>query len=237
MTGAANAQRERIRDRRDQALELMLNRGSRRLREDEGEAALSAISTGVTAEFLAQLLGQDRLSVKRKLKQCPPLHRKAIGVFYDFRTAIQYLVKPKFDIEEHLQSLRVDELPIRLQSEFWVTKKRRTEWETEAGQLFSATDVQRHFGEVFLMVRSQMQLWVNMLEDKANLTAQQSVLVEKAIDALQEAVYQKVVEFSGPEMLSLLEKERRLEAEEREMEHPGYVEDEEGVSDDDTPFV
>jgi hypothetical protein len=154
---------------------------------------VSALHAGVTASWLAQAFRMDPKVVKVRLARCPPIKAYQRGFIYEFKTACEYLVTPKVDIEEYLKNAKIKELPTRLQSEYWQAMRSRQIWEKEAGELWPTENVLSVFSEVAGMLRSELQLWVDNLEQTVPVTAEQREFLAAEVHALQSRIYEKLV--------------------------------------------
>lgn len=152
------------------------------------------VMRGVTASWLAQVFRMDLQTVKQRLKDCPPIDNRKNGYIYDLKVATQYLVKPVFDVEEYLKTMRVEELPTRLQDQYWSAMNKRLKWEENAKQLWRSEDVQTKFGEVFMIIRNATQLWVDELAQSVEVTEPQRIGLEKMVEGLQRAISKKIAE-------------------------------------------
>ena len=156
------------------------------------EMMAPAVMRGVTASWLAQVFRMDLGTVKARLRMCPPLENRKAGFTYDLKIAAQYLVKPVIDIEEYLKTMKMEELPTRFQDQYWSAMNKRQKWEENAGQLWRTEKVQAAFGEVFLLIRNAMMLWVDQLERNVAVTEAQRLGLEDMVEALQNEISAKL---------------------------------------------
>lgn len=202
--------------------------GGRSARRDLGEVARGrrnedawqgvtmnqdVVMRGVTANWLAQVLNQNVTSVKQKLKDCPPIHRRKEGYVYDFKQAIGYLVKPVFNLDDYVKNMRIEDMPVRLQSEYWNAKNKRRAYELEAGELWRTEQVFDVFAEAFQAVKQATQLWSAEMERERALNEDQREFLGEKIRHLQEDMYKKLVEIATkPTTKSVLQEELEEEA-------------------------
>lgn len=229
---------ERLQERAAKAMELLTTRK----REEEAFATgrqnknhhqgphmdIDAVMKGVTIGWLAQAMDMNHDQVKKKLRECPPLRAYKNGYIYDFKVAVSYLVKPRFDIDAYLKQARIEDLPIRLQTEYWAAKNRRREYEENAGQLWRSEQVLEVLGEVFKMIKLALQLWSQNLESTAGLSDTQRKVLQKMVDKLQDDIYKRSVKIAGNRKTkSVLKEDLDAEALEEAVAATGeYVEDE-----------
>jgi hypothetical protein len=175
---------------------------------DQGEVSfdLKDVHGGVTTAWLAQVFGMDPTTVKKRLADCPPLHRRKAGYTYDLKVAAQYLVKPVFNTHEYLKSMKPSELPSQLQAAYWDAALKRQKWEENAGQLWRTEAVLAVLAEAFQTIKFTMQLWADNLERVTGLTDEQRDVLVKAVDGLQDELHTALVrnakEKSTPALIS-----------------------------------
>lgn len=175
---------------------------------------IDAVMHGVTIGWLAQALNMNHASVKQKLRDCPPLFRRKSGFVYDIKVAMRYLVPPVFNVDEYLKTMRVEDLPVRLQTEYWSAKIKRQQFEEDAGQLWRTEKVVEVFGQVFQILKFSMQLWVDNLERKSKLSVEQRKMLIEMVDALQQEIYEKMQKMESLRKTpSVLEEDREAEEE------------------------
>jgi hypothetical protein len=149
---------------------------------------------GVTVGWLSKVFGMDPSDVKKRLADCPPLHRRKAGYVYSLPVAARYLVKPVFDAKKYLENMKPSELPTQLQKDFWSAQLARQKWEENAGHLWRTEAVIDVLGETFKTIKFTMQLWSDSVERVTGLTAEQKVLITQMVDGLQDDIYKSLVE-------------------------------------------
>lgn len=148
---------------------------------------------GVTVSWLAQVFGMDPKTVKSKLADCPPLHRRKAGYVYHLPTACAYLIKPAISPEQYIKNMKPSDLPAAFQQSFWDAALKRQKWEENAGQLWRTEKVREVLGSTFQTIKFTMQLWTDTLERQTGLTTEQRTLLVKMVDSLQEDIYNALV--------------------------------------------
>jgi hypothetical protein len=131
----------------------------------------------------------DPTTIKKKLKDCPPLARRKAGYVYDLKVAAQYLVKPVFNAEEYLKTMKASELPTHLQDEYWSAQLRRQKWEENAGQLWRTESVIQVLGDVLQKIKFAMQLWPDNVERATGLSDDQRKMLTSMADELLKEVH------------------------------------------------
>lgn len=192
---------------------------------------LDAVMKGVTIGWLAQAFGINHTQAKNKLRDCPPLYRRKEGFIYDLRVAVPYLIKPVFNIEDYLKNASVEDLPLRLQTEFWAAMNKRREYEEATGHLWRSEDVFEVLGEVFQLMKNTMQLWSSDVERQTGLTDVQRGIIRDGVDRLQDQIYEKLVSMvKNPRTKSLRQIEAEAEAKRAAAEPAPVEEDEDDYS-------
>ncbi len=167
---------------------------ARTLRNPRPTLNMEDVLHGVTAGWLARVFGMDPLDVKRRLQACPSVQRGRLGHTYDLKAAASFLIKPVFDVEKYVANMKPSELPPQLQDSFWKSKINRQKYELNAGELWRTADVLEVMGEIFKSVKFTTQLWADNLELQSGLTLEQRADLMKAVDALNNDIYEKVKE-------------------------------------------
>lgn len=163
---------------------------------------ISDVQHGVTIGTLSQIFRIDPTSVRRKLRDCAPISQRKAGHIYDLATASQFLVKPVFNVEQALRTMRVADLPTHLQEAFWSALRKKQQWEEEAGHLWRTEAVMDVFADVFRTLRIAIQLWVETVDQATGLSEAQRDIIVKLADALQ-------LEIQGKLRVSLASKETK----------------------------
>lgn len=163
----------------------------------EWQTSIDLVVKGVTINWLAQAFNMDHRTCTHRLKECPALKRPqggGRGTIYDLATAAQYLVTPKFNVEEYLRTMRIEDLPTRLQEGFWAAALKRQKWEENAGRLWRTERVVKLFSETFLLIANDMKMWLDDMEAVTEVTAEQRAALEKQLAILQTKVTKRVRE-------------------------------------------
>jgi len=198
----------------------------------EGPATMDidAVMKGVTVGWLAQAFGMNFMTVKNKLRDCPPLRKYKNGFLYDIRIACSYLIKPRFDIENFIKNANVNDLPPKLTREYWGAKTARLQYEEEAGHLWRDEAVLTLYGELFAMVKSEHQQWAATLEKTVGLTDKQHLILQEMVDQLETKLHKQVLATLGRKKhKSVLQEDYDREAAERDAQIKTVEEDEEDM--------
>lgn len=149
---------------------------------------------GVTVGWLATAFSMDPTTVKKKLRDCPPIFRRKAGFVYDLKQAAAYLVPPVFDAEQYMKTMKASELPTHLQESYWSAMRKRQQWEETARHLWRDDQVMEVLGDVFKTIKFAIQLWPDQVERAAGLSAEQRVMLTNMGDALQNEIHSKLIE-------------------------------------------
>jgi hypothetical protein len=189
---AMAARSERAAARLDQL--LATRRANQEPDPEQAHMTVADALHGVSVSWLSQVFSMDPGTIKKRLKDCPPLHRRKAGFTYDLKVAAQYLVKPSFDIDAYMQTMKPSELPTHLQEQYWSAMTKRQQWEEKAGQLWRTDAVLEVLGDVFQTIKFTMQLWPDNIERLIGLTGDQRRLLVGMLDEMQKDLHGKLVD-------------------------------------------
>lgn len=152
---------------------------------------------GVTIPWLVQAFSIPRNRVERMLTGCPVERlQKNGGKIYDFATAAAYLVKPRVNIREYLESLEPKDMPERLRSEYWRARMLEQKARKEAGTLWRDEDVQEAFGEIFKLIKDTAILWTDTLDETTGLTDEQVGIVDNLVHQMLSQIGDTVANYA-----------------------------------------
>lgn len=163
---------------------------------EDKDMRLTGALKGVSVFWLANVFGMEPETVRRRLADVAPIRVDGKTRIYRVIDAAPYLVTPKIDIEKVLRDMKGSELPALLQKEIWDAKLKRQKWEREAGDLWHTMDVLAVLSEVFSIIKSTVMLWPDTVERAEGLTDPQRELLIRMGDALQDDIYNRLVEMS-----------------------------------------
>lgn len=177
---------------KDQVLDDLI--ATRRQARETTGPMVEDMLKGVTVSWFAQVFGMDPKTVKQRLADCPPLHKRKAGYVYHLPTACRYLVPPALSTEQFVKNMKPSDLPTAFQQTFWDAALKRQKWEENAGQLWRTDRVREVLGQTFQTMKFTMQLWADTLEQQTGLSSEQRLLLTKMVDGLQEEIYKALVE-------------------------------------------
>ncbi|HLP67882.1 MAG TPA: DUF1441 family protein, partial [Rhizobium sp.] len=180
------------------ATELKLKRG--RPPKERNEVTSELLATGeATMAQLAQLFETDAKTLPRRLRGIRPAGTRNNASTYKIRDAASRLVKPGYSIEQYLQRMHPNELPVGLMKEFWAGQKSRQEFEIKAGDLWNTAQVVEALAEAFKVARMTILLMPETIERETGVTdGQRKVLrrlTDGLIDELREALVEKFKDY------------------------------------------
>lgn len=190
-------------DRIDKAARVLtqLTTARRRSRDDETPAPANYealhemdVQHGVTVGLLSKIFRMDPTTVKKKLRDCPPIMQRKAGYIYDLKAAAQFLVTPIFDAGEYLKNMKASELPTHLQDEYWSAQVKRQKWEENAGHLWRTESVIEVLGDVMQKIKFAMQLWPDNVERAVGLSHEQRTMLISMADELQKEVHKGLMQ-------------------------------------------
>lgn len=149
---------------------------------------------GVSISWLASVFRHDKYKVKSRMRALEPVKyvRKNVPL-YDIAEAAAYLVRPKYSMTEILKTLKPEELPNEMQTQFWDARLKQRKYEELVGELWRGEDVVATYGETFKQIKEAVQLWQSDVEEKYGLTKEQRALLIQSADDLLEAVHRRLV--------------------------------------------
>lgn len=183
----------RAREMTDEMLDTMVRQKAMGVNPKTGGPIVEDMMAGVTVSWLSQVFNMDPKTVKQKLADCPPLHRRKAGYVYALPVAAQYLVKPALSADQFMKSIKQADLPASMQQMFWDAALKRQKWEENAGQLWRTEKVREVLGSTFQTIKFTLQLWADTLERQIGLTQEQRDLLTKLVDELQAEIHKRLV--------------------------------------------
>lgn len=164
--------------------------------DDDLVIAIADVYGGVSASWLAQVFGHDKNTIAKKLAAAniEVVGRRNGGPLFRIPDAAAYLVKPKVDLVSYIKSLRPNDLPPMLNDAYWSAMIKRQKWEENAGDLWRTADVLEVFGDLAIMFKTTVNLWVEEVERLEGLSADQRRTLTAQSDKLLEQVYELMVD-------------------------------------------
>lgn len=174
---------------------------------------LANVIRGVNVNWLAQAFEMNPSTIKRRLRDAPVMHRRKEGFIYDLKVAVGYLIEPVFDVDEYMKTAKIEDLPVRLQKEFWDAKNKRRAYELEAGDLWRTSQIMDVFATAFQAIKHSLALWMAEMERETGLTDEQRHFLKGRIKDMQEELYKNLLNVgSTNDTKSILQEELAEEA-------------------------
>lgn len=155
------------------------------------------LQRGVTTTWLAQAFDVKRSQIEKRLARCPVERTGQNNArIYDFATAVQYLVKPRVNLEEYLKSLSPKDLPEQLTNEYWGARLKEQRARQNAGDLWRTEDVIGAFAGVFKVIKDTAILWPDQIMETTSITEDQRDILDEAVADLLGKVGDMVLEYT-----------------------------------------
>lgn len=153
-----------------------------------------ALTNGLSVRQLAQVFRMSPETVRKRLDQggCPIKRRQGNSYIYDLPTAAAYLVKPAVSVEDMLRTLKKKDLPVHLQKDVWDARLKELQFMEKARELWPGDRVVEILSEVFVAVKSAIQLWPDTVERQEGLTTDQREMLVELGDQLQNDIYKRL---------------------------------------------
>ena len=147
---------------------------------------LGVLKRPVSKGFLAKLMGMDPETVAKRLVLCPELGRAGGNrPMYDFLEAIGYLIPPKGDLAEYIESIDPNDLPNHINRAYWGALRERRK---------ALLDVMAVLGTTFQKNKAWSQALPDVMRERCGLTDAQYDAMTEAVDAYQGELYRMLIE-------------------------------------------
>jgi hypothetical protein len=150
----------------------------------------------VSQNFLARVLNMDAMTVNRRLRRVKPVGyaggEKQKRPLYDFKTALEHLLKPKMDIDTYMATLNPADMPNAINKTYWEAKRIKLKFEIEAGQAWATADVLEVLGRMAMTIKSHTQLWVENM--RSMLSDEQAAKLSAATDVFNNELHGMLVD-------------------------------------------
>lgn len=173
-------------------------------RIEDDARVLAYCRSGVSDRFLEQLFDIDRATLVRRLEGAQS-HRVERGQgntqyhIYDLQEVVQRLAAMDDDaLVEVITKMRPEDVPVKLQKDFWAAMATRRKYVEEGGDLWRTERVLAVYSDLLKTVRQQVTLFENNLDQQDALTPAQRRIVVAMTDGLLESMYRATREhFKG----------------------------------------
>lgn len=187
LMGLLDSQDEPVVDPARQARLARLAEGAQRARlkaaaAGKGELRAKDFMVPVTQNAIADVFGMMPETIKRRLLRCPTVGSEGGRDLYNFKTACEYVLKPRMDIETYLKTLNPADMPIGINKSFWEAQMTKLRYQIAAAEAWATEDVLEVFGTVFMTIKERTKLWSETLRESGMLTDDQLVKLNQLID-------------------------------------------------------
>ena len=157
---------------------------------------MSFLAKGVSISFLGTFFGMDKRHVAVKLAGVRVVGKGPNNhPLYDFKESILKLARPGADqLAEYVKTMRPNDLPPLMQSEFWQGQLRRQKFMLEAGDLWKTIDVLDMLADVFKTVRITTMLFADSVARETDLTPRQRTIISELSDAMLDELREKLTD-------------------------------------------
>lgn len=155
---------------------------------------MGVLKRPVSQNFLAEVFDMDAATVRKRLVRCPKLGMAGGNrPVYDFKTACSYLLPPRMTAEEFIKTLHHLKLPPEVNKTFWQGLRERLRFLREAGELWHTTDILKVFGQVNMMFKDRIDMWVEDIRDLKGISDEHVAKIEQMAHALKNDLYEDLV--------------------------------------------
>jgi len=146
------------------------------------------VAQGITVQDLSAMTGRPLAEVESMLIATKPMRGIQLRArVYDLYTAMQALSgsgdAADTALEETIKRMKPNQLPASLSTEFWKGQKARLEYMEEVEQLWRQERVQMAVATVLKVMRQQMTLLADNVDQQATLSIRQREIVQGIADA------------------------------------------------------
>lgn len=148
--------------------------------------------------FIANVVGKQPKQIQKRLEKCPvskwATHGGKQVPFYDFMTAMSYLVPPRGSIEDWFAQQNAASLPPYVNKMWWDSAHQRNRVMLASGDLWHTEDVMLVLGRVAMMIRQDVKMWIEDLPEKELLSNKQYGALVDATNRLVDDIRKTLVE-------------------------------------------
>lgn len=133
---------------------------------------------GANLSQLGILFKMDHRVLVQKLHGLQPVGERRGAALYDIAEAAGRLWRPtEEEVDAAVKRMNHTDLPKQLTKEFWSGLRTKQEFQREAGELWSTTEVTEKVGELFKILKIQLQLVKDSVERTTELSERQRKLI------------------------------------------------------------
>lgn len=141
---------------------------------------------GLNMSQLCNILRMDHRTLRGKLEQgnIKPSGKRAGYDIYMLHEILPWVVKPMYEIEEHIKRMNHNDLPKALTKEFWAGQRSKQEFLLKEGDLWPTEQVVERVGELLKLVKMSALLMADAVDRTAELTPKQRDLIKSLTDGM-----------------------------------------------------
>lgn len=151
----------------------------------------------VNQNFLTRVLGfGDTATVQKRLRKVKPVGYGSGGSrrpLYDFREALEHILKPKMDLATYIKTLNPGDLPNQINKAFWEAERTKNKTLIETGEAWPTSSVLQVLGQVFMMIKDRIPLITENMRD-LGLTDSQSKELMAMCDQFREDLHKALID-------------------------------------------
>lgn len=147
----------------------------------KGADLLSLLHDGASLNQLHLMFHMRAETVAGKLRNLPPVGERGGYPIYDIHEAARLLIKP-LNVEAAIRKMKSEDLPPDLQKNFWLGLKARDEYYIAKGKLVPVEEIVSAFATAAKEIRIALQLTVDRLEKRTEVTEEQRAIFLETID-------------------------------------------------------
>lgn len=185
---------------------------------------------GASYSQLAIMFNQDIRTISKKMQGVEPIGTRGGHAVYLIRDAAQYLVKPLGNIEEFIAKMDPEDLPPRLNKRYWDAIAARNKVLEDQGELWNTAEVLAHFSTTFQVLKLNLELMQDAVEEQTSFTPRQreilTELIDGALSAARATLTEQFAESGEPAVPAEVPVQRDAQVEDGDV-HAGEEDDDE----------
>lgn len=152
------------------------------------------LNRGATARQLGLMFRMGTTTVEQRLAPVQPAGMRDGTRIYPLAEAAPYLCRPLSSDAALARAIRTNhkDLPPMLVKEYWDGQKRQLEVRQQIGELFTTRAVHEYFGTAFREVRTEVQLWRDVVQRDTILPDDVSETLDDLIESLLRGIQNRV---------------------------------------------
>lgn len=157
----------------------------------------NSLYRGASPTELSHLFKLPLATVRDRLKDVAPSHKRGANDVYSVAEAAPYLIRVAEDDAEAIErilKMRHTDLPKMLAKEFWYAQTQKQKYELAAGDLWPTVKIVEFVGEAFKQMRLSLQLMSDTVDRQETLTEAQRLVIQRLVDSVLDDMREKMVD-------------------------------------------